>query len=237
MSSSTDFGKSLFVSFPPSVRLKTAKIKSVKLEKSKSKSRFQHFNKPEVLVHDGVVVALDGHLLEVVVAIVAAEHRGRALRVDRCLHEVGARVFEVLWSCAQAGGISDHLMKLPHESSVKVLESCAQTFSYLVFQAIRMTKNVNLAIKVTFPVVAWSSLSLSLTGLQNIDRNLVVSDHNNYHHLSPHQQSTWSVRVRYKPTKLKPKWRSSIAFELWSTSFELTVPTDRLSAYKWPSTI
>ena len=40
--------------------------------------------------------------------------------------------------------------------------------------------------------------------------------------------------MRYKPTKLKPKWRSSIAFELWSTSFELTVPTDRLSAYGWP---
>ena len=51
---------------------------------------------PDILVHDGVVVALDGHLLEVVVAVVAAEHRGRALRVDRCLHEVGARVFEVL---------------------------------------------------------------------------------------------------------------------------------------------
>ena len=96
MSSSTDFGRSLFVSFPPSVRLETAKVKSVRPEKSKSKSRFQDFNTPEVLVHDGVVVALDGHLLEVVVAIVAAEHRGRALRVDRRLHEVGARVFEVL---------------------------------------------------------------------------------------------------------------------------------------------
>ena len=107
MSSSADFGRSLFVSFPPSVRLKTAKVKSVRLEKSKS--RFQDFIKPEVLVHDGVVVALDGHLLEVVVAIVAAEHRGRALRVDRCLHEVGARVFEVLRSCAQAGGNSDDL--------------------------------------------------------------------------------------------------------------------------------
>ena len=109
MSSSTDFGRSLFVSFPPSVRLKTTKVKSVRLEKSKSKSRFQHSNKPEVLVHDGVVVALDGHLLEVVVAVVAAEHRGGALRVDRRLHEVGARVFEVLRSCAQAGGISGDL--------------------------------------------------------------------------------------------------------------------------------
>ena len=107
MSSSTDFGRSLFVSFPPSVRLKTAKVKSVRLEKSKS--RFQDFNTPEVLVHDGVVVALDGHLLEVVVAVVAAEHRGGALRVDRRLHEVGARVFEVLRSCAQAGGNSDDL--------------------------------------------------------------------------------------------------------------------------------
>ena len=95
--------------------------------------------------------------------------------------------------------------KLPHESSVKVLESCAQTFSYLVFQAIRMTENVNLVIKVTFPVVAWSNLSLSLTGLQNTDQNLVVSDHNYHHHLSPPHQSTWSVRVRYKPTKLKPE--------------------------------
>ena len=110
MSSSTDFGRSLFVSFPPSVRLETAKVKSVRPEKSKSKSRFQDFNTPEVLVHDGVVVALDGHLLEVVVAVVAAvEHRGGALRVDRRLHEVGARVFEVLRSCAQAGGISDDL--------------------------------------------------------------------------------------------------------------------------------
>ena len=109
MSSSTDFGRSLFVSFPPSVRLKTAKVKSVRLEKSKSKSRFQHFNAPEVLVHDRVVVALDGHLLEVVVAVVAAEHRGRPLRVDRRLHEVGARVLEVLRSCAQAEGISGDL--------------------------------------------------------------------------------------------------------------------------------
>ena len=110
MSSSTDFGRSLFVSFPPSVRLKTAKIKSVRLEKSKPQSRFQDFNAPEVLVHDGVVVALDGHLLEVVVAVVAAvEHRGGALRVDRRLHEVGAGVFEVLRSCAQAGGISGDL--------------------------------------------------------------------------------------------------------------------------------
>ena len=51
---------------------------------------------PEVLVHDGVVVALDGHLLEVVVAVVAAEHGGGALRVDRGLHKVGARVLQVL---------------------------------------------------------------------------------------------------------------------------------------------
>ena len=29
---------------------------------------------PEVLVHDGVVVALDGHLLQVVVAVVAAKN-------------------------------------------------------------------------------------------------------------------------------------------------------------------
>ena len=51
---------------------------------------------PEVLVHDGVVVALDGHLLEVVVAVVAAEHGGVPLRVDRGLHKVGARVLQVL---------------------------------------------------------------------------------------------------------------------------------------------
>ena len=50
---------------------------------------------PEVLIHDGVVVALDGHLLKVVVAVVAAEDRGGALRVDRGLHEVGARVLQV----------------------------------------------------------------------------------------------------------------------------------------------
>ena len=29
---------------------------------------------PEVLVHDGVVVALDGHLLQVVVTVVAAKN-------------------------------------------------------------------------------------------------------------------------------------------------------------------
>ena len=128
MSSSTDFGRSLFVSFPPSVRLETAKVKSVRLEKSKSKSRFQHFNKPEVLVHDRVVVALDGHLLEVVVAVVAAEHRGRPLRVDRRLHEVGAGVFEVLRSCAQAGGISGDLLikeivTCKHCESARILRS------------------------------------------------------------------------------------------------------------------
>ena len=50
---------------------------------------------PEVLVHDGVVVALDGHLLEVVVAVVAAEHGGVPLRVDRGLHEVGTRLLQV----------------------------------------------------------------------------------------------------------------------------------------------
>ena len=96
MSSSTDFGRSLFVSFPPSVRLKTAKVKSVRLEKSKSKSCFQDFNAPEVLVHNGVVVALYSHLLEVVVAVVATEHRRAALRVHRGLHKVGARVLQVL---------------------------------------------------------------------------------------------------------------------------------------------
>ena len=89
---------------------------------------------PEVLVHDGVVVALDGHLLEVVVAVVAAEHRGRPLRVDRRLHEVGAWVFEVLRSCAQAGGISADLFikEMPHVSIVKVLESCTQTKDFFL---------------------------------------------------------------------------------------------------------
>ena len=57
---------------------------------------FAYGLQPEVLVHDGVVVTLDGHLLEVCVAVVAAENRGGALRVNRGLHKIGARVLKVL---------------------------------------------------------------------------------------------------------------------------------------------
>ena len=59
---------------------------------------------PEVLIHDGVVVTLDGHLLEVDVEIVAAKNGGGALRVHRGLDKVGARIFKVFRPSAQTGG-------------------------------------------------------------------------------------------------------------------------------------
>ena len=59
---------------------------------------------PEVLIHDGVVVTLDGHLLEVDVEVVAAKNRGGALRVHRGLNKVGARIFKVFRASAQTGG-------------------------------------------------------------------------------------------------------------------------------------
>ena len=58
---------------------------------------------PEVLIHNGVVVTLDGHLLKVDVEIVAAKNGGGALRVDRGLNKVGARIFKVFRASTQTG--------------------------------------------------------------------------------------------------------------------------------------
>ena len=108
---------------------------------------------PEVLIHDGVVVTLDGHLLEVDVEIVAAKNGGGALRVHRGLNKVGARIFKVFRPSAQTGG--------------KFAQPVKKDKNFPILCLLHIINNI-----ATFRAVALNTLSLSLTDSQTSGQNL-----------------------------------------------------------------